>query len=93
MAMKSFKCKDSEALFVGTRVRRWVNIERPPLRKLEQLDWSAVLKSLRVLPGNQLEALNGSRTGQYSIRINDQRRVCFVWNAEGPKNVEIVEYH
>jgi proteic killer suppression protein len=52
-----------------------------------------VLEDLRIPPGNQLEALNGNRKGQYSIRINDQWRVCFVWTAEGPKNVEIVDYH
>lgn len=72
---------------------RWVNIERPALRKLEQLDWSMVLEDLRVPPGNQLEALKGNRKGQYSIRVNDQWRVCFVWTVEGPKNVEIVDYH
>ncbi len=52
-----------------------------------------VLEDLRVPPGNQLEALKGKRKGQYSIRINDQWRVCFVWTVEGPKNVEIVDYH
>lgn len=52
-----------------------------------------VLEDLRVPPGNQLEALKGDRKGQYSIRINDQWRVCFVWTVEGPKNVEIVDYH
>lgn len=81
------------ALFLGQRVRRWVNVERPALRKLEQLDWSMVLEDLRVPPGNQLEALKGNRRGQYRIRINDQWRVCFVWTVEGPKNVEIVDYH
>ena len=93
MPIKSFKCKDSHALFLGQRIRRWVNIERSALRKLEQLDWSMVLEDLRVPPGNQLEALKGSRKGQYSIRINDQWRVCFVWTVEGPKNVEIADYH
>ncbi len=52
-----------------------------------------VLEDLRVPPGNQLEALKGNRRGQYRIRINDQWRVCFVWTVEGPKNVEIVDYH
>ena len=93
MPIKSFKCKDTNVLFLGQRVRRWVNIERPALRKLEQLDWSMVLDDLRVPPGSQLEALKANRKGQYSIRINDQWRVCFVWTAEGPKNVEIVDYH
>lgn len=93
MSIQSFKCKDTEALFKGQRVRRWVNVERPALRKLEQLDWSLVLNDLRVPPGNQLEALKGSRKGQHSIRISDQWRVCFVRTAQGAAEVEIVDYH
>lgn len=93
VTIQSFKCKETEALFQGKRVRRWVNVERPALRKLEQLDWSAVLEDLRVPPGNQLEALRGNRKGQHSIRVNDQWRVCFVWTPVGPKDVEIVDYH
>ena len=63
MAIKSFKCKETQALFLGRRVRRWVNVERAALRKLEQLDWSVVLEDLRIPPGNQLEALKGDRKG------------------------------
>ena len=93
MAIKSFKSKETHALFLGQRVRRWINVERTALRKLEQLDWSVLLEDLRVPPGNQLEALKGDRKGQHSIRINDQWRVCFVWTTEGPTSVEIVDYH
>lgn len=93
MTIKSFKCKETQALFEGRRVRRWIGIERPALRKLSQVDWSSVLDDLRVPPGNRLEALKGKREGQHSVRINDQWRICFVWTKEGAENVEIVDYH
>ena len=74
-------------------MKRWVNIERPALRKLAQLDWSAVLEDLKVPPGNGLEALKDDRKGQHSIRINDQWRICFSWREDGAHEVEIVDYH
>ena len=89
----SFKCSDTESLSKGRRVRRFVNIERAALRKLRQLQVAEKLADLKVPPGNRLEALKGSRRGQYSIRINDQFRVCFRWTTAGASDVEIVDYH
>ena len=74
-------------------VKRWVEFERQAVRKLEQLEWSEKLEDLRVPPGNRLEALKGRRKGQYSIRINDQFRLCFRWAEDGAYDVEIVDYH
>ncbi len=86
----SFTCLDTEALFHSQTVPRFRNIERVARRKLLQLHAASELASLRVPPGNQLEALKGSRKGQHSIRINDQWRVCFVWREDGAHQVEIV---
>ena len=66
---------------------------RVALRKLAILDAATTLDDLRVPPGNRLEALKGDRKGQYSIRINDQWRICFIWKDSGPEMVEIVDYH
>jgi len=63
------------------------------MRKLAMLNRAGKLEDLKIPPGNRLEALKGRRSGQYSVRINDQFRVCFIWTAEGPKDVEIVDYH
>lgn len=93
MTIQSFKCPDTEQLFQQRRVRRWSSIEVVALRKLRMLHAAHVLQDLRVPPGNRLEALQGDRKGQHSIRINDQWRVCFVWTHEGPIELEIVDYH
>ena len=93
MAIQSFKGADTQGLFGGKRVNRFVNIESVAMRKLAMLHRAGKLDDLRVPPGNRLEALKGARAGQHSIRINDRFRVCFVWTAEGPKDVEIVDYH
>ena len=89
----SFKCADTQALANGQRVRRFVNIETVARRKLRQLEIAGRLDDLRVPPGNRLEALKGVRSGQYSVRINDQWRLCFRWTNAGPHDVEIVDYH
>ena len=91
--IRSFTCTETEALFNIQVVLRFRNIERVARRKLLQLQAATELASLRVPPGNQLEALKGDRKGQHSIRINDQWRVCFQWRADGAHNVEIVDYH
>ena len=89
----SFKDGDTEKLAGGRRVKRFVNIEAVARRKLRQLEIAGRLADLRVPPGNRLEALKGARAGQYSIRINDQYRVCFRWTSGGAEDVEIVDYH
>ncbi|MEQ8407810.1 MAG: type II toxin-antitoxin system RelE/ParE family toxin [Gammaproteobacteria bacterium] len=89
----SFKCPDTELLAKGQKVRKFVNFERIALRKIRQLQVSVKLEDLRVPPGNRLEALKGNRKGQYSIRINDQFRICFRWTKSGAHDVEIVDYH
>ena len=91
--IRSFRCSDTEALASGTRVRRFVNIEAVARRKLRQLEIASRLDDLRVPPGNRLEALKGKKSGQYSIRINDQWRLCFRWADAGVEDVEIVDYH
>lgn len=91
--IRSFKCSDTEALSKGERVRRFVNIAAVAQRKLRQLQIAGRPKDLRVPPGNHLEVLKGKRRGQYSIRINDQWRVCFRWTDAGAEDVEIVDYH
>jgi proteic killer suppression protein len=93
VAIQSFKCPDTARLFERQQVRRWRTIEVVALRKLRLLHAAHVLMDLRVPPGNRLEALRGDRKGQHSIRVNDQWRVCFVWTANGPAEVEIVDYH
>ncbi|XOZ32856.1 type II toxin-antitoxin system RelE/ParE family toxin [Halomonadaceae bacterium KBTZ08] len=89
----SFKCRDTEKLASGRRVKRFVNFERVALRKLRQLQLANQLEDLKVAPGNRLEALSGDRRGQYSIRINQQFRLCFRWTKAGAEDVEIVDYH
>lgn len=80
-------------MFEGRTVARFRAIERVAERKLAQLHAAQTLDFLRSPPGNMLESLVGERIGQYSIRINRQWRICFVWTLAGPRDVEIVDYH
>ena len=91
--IRSFACRETEALFHRNRSRRFGAIERQARRKLLMLDAAHVLEDLRSPPGNRLESLRGDRAGSHSIRINDQWRLCFVWTDAGPRDLEIVDYH
>jgi len=91
--IRSFRCRDTEALFEDRFVRRFQFLERVARRKLEMLNAATSLSVLSQIPGNRLEALKGDRAGQYSIRINDQWRLCFEWVDGDSFNVEIVDYH
>ena len=91
--IRSFRCVDTEALARGERVPRFVGIEAAARRKLRQLEIAGRLSDLRIPPGNRLEPLRGKRAGQYSIRVNDQWRVCFRWTDAGVEGVEIIDYH
>ena len=96
--IQSFKNAGTEDIFNGenTKAARKICpslIWKVAARKLDQLDSVTVLSELRIPPSNKLEALSGHRKGQYSIRINDQYRICFVWIETGPDQVEIVDYH
>ncbi len=91
----SYRDKRTRDFAAGERVRKFSGFERSARLKLDRLESATSLKDLAALPGNRFEALHGDRRGQYSIRINDQWRICFEWpgRAPGPSNVEIVDYH
>jgi proteic killer suppression protein len=91
----SFRDKRTREFAEGKLVKTFLGFSRQAEMKLDQLDAAASLKDLVVLPGNRFEALKGDRKGQYSVRINDQWRICFQWpsGSPGPVNVEIVDYH
>ena len=91
--IQSFRCAVTQALFETGKCKRFSGIVEIAVRKLAQLDAAQTLAFLRSPPGNRLEALKGRRSGQYSIRVNDQFRVCFRWTEAGPTDVEIVDYH
>jgi proteic killer suppression protein len=91
--IQSFRCPDTQALFERRHVARFVHVQAVARRKLEQLHMAGRLNDLSIPPGNRLEKLSGNREGQWSIRINDRWRVCFVWTGTDAQGVEIVDYH
>jgi len=96
--IQSFKDNETEAVFNGKQTKAAlktcpVELWRTAQRKFDQLDSVIEFEELRIPPGNHLEALAGDRVGQYSIRINRQYRICFIWTPSGTANLEIVDYH
>ncbi|MCA3217280.1 MAG: type II toxin-antitoxin system RelE/ParE family toxin [Burkholderiales bacterium] len=91
--IRTFRDRDTESLFEGRCPTRWRSIRSAAERKLQMLDSAADVADLRAPPGNRLEKLAGDRQGQYSIRINDQWRICFRWAEGGAWDVQIVDYH
>jgi proteic killer suppression protein len=91
--IKTFRCKETQALFEGNTPNRFRAIQNAAERKLTLLNNAATIEFLRSPPGNRLEALKGNRAGQHSIRINDQWRLCFRWHDGDIFEVEIVDYH
>jgi len=92
--IRSFRCKETEKIFSRYYSKKFpANIQRNALRKLRILNRAQSLKDLKALPGNRLEILKGKRKSQYSIRINNQWRICFVWKENESFNVEIVDYY
>lgn len=92
--IKSFKCKETEKIFKRNFSKKFPqNIQRTALRKLRMLNRANILNDLRVPPSNHLESLHGDRKGQYSVRINDQWRICFEWSNGEARKVEIIDCH
>ena len=91
--IRSFRCKETQQLFERQKSRRFGNIQNVARRKLRMLDDAGLLEDMAAVPGNRFESLGGDRKGQYSIRINDQCRICFSWRNGAAEDVEIVDYH
>ena len=91
--IRSYRDKKTEAFARGDFVKDFQGFKRQAEKRLEILNAAGTLRDLAALPSNRFEALSGNRSGQFSIRINRQRRICFEWSGDGPENVEIVDYH
>jgi proteic killer suppression protein len=92
--IQGFAGRETELFFRGgVCPARWRSVSRVVARKLDMIDAAITLNELRVARGNRLEALKGDRAGQYSVRVNDRWRICFVWTELGPDRVETVDYH
>lgn len=91
--IRSFACEQTERSFKRAHVPEFLNIERVAQRRLLALNNAVAVFDLRIPPGNRLEALSGDREGQWSIRINDQYRICFMWKEDGPHDVEITRHY
>jgi len=92
--IKTFRNKDAERIFTRQRVKRFsLSIQKLAQRKLDLIDGADIIDDLRTPPGNRLEKLSGNRKGQYSIRVNDQWRICFRWKSGHAMDVEITDYH
>ncbi len=91
--IKNFCCPETQKLFETGKSRAFAAFANVAMRKLAQLHAAETLDFMRAPPGNRLEALKGDRSGQYSVRINDQFRLCFRWSNDGAEDVEIVDYH
>ena len=91
--IQSFADSETRAVYLTGQSRRWANIARLAVRRLQAIDYASAVEDLKNPPGNHLEKLKGNRKGQWSIRINDQFRVCFRWDGKDAWDVEIVDYH
>ena len=91
--IQSFRDEDTRDVYLTSKSRRWAGIARIAVRRLQAIDFASSLEDLTSPPGNRLEKLKGDREGQWSIRINDQFRVCFRWDGTDAWDVEIVDYH
>ena len=89
----TFKCKDTQELYDTGANKRFASIARVALRKLDMIAAATTVETLRVPPGNRLEPLQGRRKGRWSIRVNDQWRICFRWSGANAEDVEIADYH